>query len=285
MTILEEFRRKYMEEASILGDYQNISVDELANKYCEALDEQNEDAKNVYISALMLRFWYTIGKLYKSSPNIGLDKEDFHSWLFEAISYACKYRAWQKPDSKCNAQQAINKCISTIRLQHYYEYNLDKHRANYASSSLDRTFKEDGENLIIDTIQDTTELPSNQYTLGKAEEIIQKYIDDKKLVEAIIFDNIAHNDVFKHERRTVVELNENNEEVKHPEFYSKFWAYKLVQTLNNLSYDYYNQFIKKYAVKDLEFKVALGAVQNANNQKKYKYIDRALADLKLVWNK
>ena len=132
--MINDIRKDCVTFASFLGDYQKISVDDLANKYCEALDSKDEFNKNAYLSALVLRFWYRIEKLYRANVNTGLEREDFFSWLVEAINYACKYRAWQT--KKVNAQQAINQCIETIRYQHYYEFNLDKHKANYNTVSI-----------------------------------------------------------------------------------------------------------------------------------------------------
>ena len=93
--------------------YESYSIDELADAYCEAVDTDNEQLKNVYISALILRFWYTIDKMYKSNTVAPcLEYEDFFWWLYEAIEYACKYRGWKDPTKKLNAQQCINKCIN-----------------------------------------------------------------------------------------------------------------------------------------------------------------------------
>ena len=86
--------------------YEQYSIDELADAYCDASDAGDETQKNLYISALLLRFWYTIDKMYKSNtvaPN--LEYEDFFGWLYEAIEYACKYRGWRDATKHLNAQQ------------------------------------------------------------------------------------------------------------------------------------------------------------------------------------
>ena len=90
--------------------YESYTIDELADAYCEASDTKNESLKNIYISALILRFWYTIDKMYRANTVApSLEREDFYWWLYEAIEYACKYRGWQDPNKKLNAQQCINK--------------------------------------------------------------------------------------------------------------------------------------------------------------------------------
>ena len=98
----------------------------MIDRYCIAKDTNDEPRKNMYIAGLMLRFWYVIAKLQARSPIPGLEYEDFMGWLYESIEYACKYRKWQNPANKVNAQQCINQCIETIRVQKYYDLNLQK---------------------------------------------------------------------------------------------------------------------------------------------------------------
>ena len=126
----------------------------MLDKYCEAKDNNDERNKNKYIAGLMLRFWYVISKLKERSPIQGLDYTDFYAWLYEAIEYACKYRAWQDPTKKINAQQAINQCIETIRSQHYYDLNLQKNKANINTYSLESPLDDDYKTTLLDTLAD-----------------------------------------------------------------------------------------------------------------------------------
>lgn len=288
MSILGDFKKSYVVAASTLGDYQGMSVDQLADGYCLAMDTNDEQKKDAYCAALMLRFWFTINKLYVGSPNIGLDREDFHSWLFEAISYACKpnYRAWQNPEKNCNAQQAINQCINTIRLQHYYEYNLDKHKANYNTTDLDRPCNSEDDKVTIgDTIMSDDTLSREASGFCRAEDIIQEFINNRKLVEAIIFDNIANQDPFRHDKKVVKEENGDNEVVRYTEYSTQFWPYKLVRILSDLPQNYFTYFKEKYAVNTKDLQIALEAVQTAPNRKLYNYIDKAVDSLKIALNK
>ena len=174
--------------AELLGDYQSISINNLMDGYCKALDEADDINQNCYLSALVLRFWYVINKLYLKCPNIGLDHADFFMWLVEAINYAAKYRAWQK--GTITAQACINQCINTIRLQHYYEYNLDKHRANYNTMSANTPIGEDDQ-----TIEDLLEAEPEFIHRGSlVDYVVQTYINSNQVIEAVIFDNIAYND-------------------------------------------------------------------------------------------
>ena len=278
--MIQDARQDCIRYAKLLGDYQSISCDDLANGYCKALDEGDESMKSAYFSALILRFWYTIDKMAVKSPGINLDYEEFFMWLAEAINYACKYRAWQNPAKKCNAQQAINQCIETIRLQHYYQANLDKHRANFQTVSFDEPLDgEDGDSTLLDTVHDDSdELEKDKIS---AKLIIQKYIDFKKPVEAIVMDTIAFNDCEKRTKETKKGVDESGNEVKSSEEYTQFWPYRVVQILSPLPDDYEAYFAEKYEISADELRAAVQAVRNANNQRLYKYVDSTIKSLRL----
>ena len=162
--MLNETKRDLLIYARRLSQpYENYSIDELADAYCDATDTENETLKNIYISALILRFWHKIDKMYKSNTVAPcLEYEDFFWWLYEAIEYACKYRGWKDPSKNLNAQQCINKCIETIKLQKYYNLRLDKNKTvNYCTSMDAPVCGGDGDDQTK-TLADTLE--SEEYT-------------------------------------------------------------------------------------------------------------------------
>lgn len=287
--MLEETRNACILAAKKLGEYQKMTVDELATGYCVAKDTGDENGKNMYISALLLRFWHKIDKLNRSCPNIGLSYEDFFCWLYEAIEYACKYRAWMNPDKHVNAQQAINKCIETIRVQKYYDMNLDKHKMNYGLASLDDPLgNSDDEVTVGDLVPDeSTEDDFAVTGWFDARSIIQKYVRDGRLVDAIIADTVAFNAVpaMKRTKRVVKTKTDSDETLRYTEYSSEFWPYLLVKTLNNLPANYSKYFVKHYGVDEVSFSAALEKLKAANNQKIYRYIARTTESLKkLIFN-
>lgn len=249
--------------------------------YCKALDEGDEHLKNLYISGLLLRHWDKVKKLALTCPNIDLQGEDFVEWVYEAIMYACKYRKWQK-DEKVNAQQCINQCIETIRKQHYYNYNLDKNRANYNNASFDTPIGDEGNNgtqrTLIDTIADENAEREAKMadSTTTARQIIQTFIDKNKIVEAIIMDIIAFGDTEKVTKQIKQGVDENGEEIKYTTYTHEFWKFKAVQILSNLSDDYQRYFVDNYLVKTPALDAALNVLKKANNQKIYKEINSAL---------
>ena len=254
----------------------------MMDRYCEAKDKNDSSNKNKYIAGIMLRFWHVINKLKEKSPIQGLDYSDYFAWLYEAIEYACKYRAWQNPEKKTNAQQCINQCIETIRLQKYYDLNLQKNKSNVNTYSLEAELSDDGRTTLLDTLVDEEALEKERLNSGAsaAIDLIQTCINRKQLVEAIILDTIAFNDVQKVTKTVVKTVDDEGNSYKHTKQTSEFWPYKCVQILSNLPEDYATYFCTHYKVVVQELEAALGAIRKANNQKLYKYLNSCLENTK-----
>lgn len=276
MNVLSQANKDCKMYAELLGDYQSMSVDDLMNGYCKALDEQDEFYQNCYLSAVVLRFWYVINKLYLKCPNIGLEHADFFTWLVEAINYAAKYRGWQT--KKITAQACINQCINTIRVQHYYEYNLDKHKANYNTMSLSDPFGDDEDQ----TAEDLLEAPAEFKHRGSlVDHIVQTYINSDQIIEAIIFDSIAYNDVNRSIKVKHEEIDEETGETKnYTRYKTELWQHKLVEVLGNLPDSYHDTFLNRYTIIPTKLDAAIDKIKKCNNQKLYTYIRAALADAK-----
>jgi hypothetical protein len=266
--------------------YESYSIDELADAYCEAVDTDNETLKNIYISALILRFWHKIDKMYKNNTVAPcLEYEDFFWWLYEAIEYACKYRGWQDPTKNLNAQQCINKCIDTIKLQKYYDLRLDKKKTVNYCTSMDAPIgggdSDDAEKTLGDMLEDD----SIDYS-AEADAVImlvQNYINNNKIIEAIIIDNIAFNDVRKHHKKVIKATNADGEVYKYTDYSSEFWPYKLVQIVSKLPSTYKKDFLTRYRISEEKLTTVLDALDKVNNQKLYKYLSKTLDELRVSY--
>lgn len=282
--MLTETKRDLVNQAlKLIKPYESYSIDELADAYCDAVDANNETLKNIYISALILRFWYTIDKMYKSNTVApSLDYEDFFWWLYEAIEYACKYRGWRDPTKTLNAQQCINKCIETIKLQKYYKLRLDKHKTVNHCCSLDEPLetgqKSDSVKTVIDLIEspDTYDLPASDIVIS----LVQDYINKNKIIEAILIDNIAFNDVQKHFKKVIKTTTSEGEPLKYTDYSSEFWPYKLIQIVSKLPDIYKKSFMEKYKISEGKLTAVLDAIHKVNNQKLYKYLRATLDELR-----
>ena len=269
----------------LVKPYEQYSIDELADAYCDAVDNNDEALKNIYISALILRFWYTIDKMYKSNTVAPtLEYEDFFWWLYEAIEYACKYRGWRDPSKNLNAQQCINKCIDTIKLQKYYDLRLDKRKIVNHTCSLDAPLGGDGDDASK-TIGDMLEA-EGEYDDHSADDIVylvQSYIDRNKIIEAILIDNIVNNDVQKHFKKTVKTTAADGETIRYTEHSSEFWPYRLIQIVSKLPDTYKSYFLEKYNISEEKLTAILDVIDRANNQKLYRYLDKTLAELRVSY--
>ena len=284
--MLQDTKRDLMICAKKLSQpYESYTIDELADAYCEAVDTNNSTLKDVYISALILRFWYTIDKMYKNNTVApSLEYEDFFWWLYEAIEYACKYRGWRDPTKNLNAQQCINKCIDTIKLQKYYDLRLDKNKTVNHCTSMDTPICGDG-NDAEKTLADTLEDEESGYETGTDAVIalVQSYINSNKIIEAILIDNIAFNDVQKHSKKVVKATNQDGETVRYTEHSSEFWPYKLVQIVSKLPETYKKTFMERYRISEKKLDSVLDMINHSNNQKIYRWLDKCLADLRVSY--
>lgn len=286
---MNEAQIMFKQQAQLLKEEDGVNYAEpgkeviqlMLDRYCAAIDAGDQRTMSKYISGLMLRFWHKVGEMTKKNVGVPLSYDDYVSWLYEAIEYACKYRAWQNPEKHVNAQQAINMCIETIRKQHYYQFNLDKHRANYNTCSIDSQVSEDDNAPTLGaSLVDESDLAERE--LFEADEnvkaIIQGCIDNKKLVEAIIFDTIAYNDVERTTKKTVENKLADGTVKKYTQTYREFWPYRCVQILSSLPDTYVDYFGNKYTINPVEFDKALAVIRSANNQKIYRLVRRTLAD-------
>jgi hypothetical protein len=264
----------------LVKPYESYSIDELADAYCDAVDTGNDTLKDIYISALVLRFWYTIDKMYKANTVApSLEYEDFFWWLYEAIEYACKYRGWRDETKKLNAQQCINKCIDTIKLQKYYNLRLDKNKTVNFTVSMDAPVGGDNDDKAM-TVGDMLEAEESWDDHSKDDVMIlvQNYINRDKIVEAILIDNIAFNDVQRYYKKTI-----NTETGKYTEVSSEFWRYRLIQIVSKLSSSYRDEFLAKYKISEEKLDAVLAYVDKSNNQRLYKLLDRCLAELRVSY--
>lgn len=284
--MLQDTKRDLMMCARKLSQpYESYTIDELADAYCEAVDTDNATLKDVYISALILRFWYTIDRMYKNNTVAPcLEYEDFFWWLYEAIEYACKYRGWKDSTKNLNAQQCINKCIDTIKLQKYYDLRLDKKKAVNYCTSMDTPICGDGddtEKTLADMLEDET--PDYETGADAIIMLVQSYINRNKIIEAILIDNIAFNDVQKHHKKVIKTTNIEGEAVRYTDYSSEFWPYKLVQIVSKLPATYKRDFMTKYRISEEKLDSVLDVIDHSNNQKIYRWLDKCLAELRVSY--
>ena len=263
-------------------NYETTDIKVLADGYCSAIDHDDDNNKNRYFSALMLRFWYQISKIQNRNYGINLDYDEFLSWVQEGINYAMKYRVWQNPDKHCNAQQAINQCINTICLQHYYNLNSVKDKANHYTISLDKTIDTDGKVTVGDLLVDSaaTNYIENEIADDSTYHIIKTYLAKNKIIEGIILNTIAYEDCSRQVKETDKATNETDENYSVPKVKTEFYARKCVSILANLPKDFVKAFSTYYNVDKNKIEAAYIALTKASSTKINRWLKRTLEDAK-----
>jgi hypothetical protein len=105
--------------------------------------------------------------------------------------------------------------------------------------------------------------------------LVQNYINRDKIVEAILIDNIAFNDVQRYYKQTV-----KTESGKYTDVSSEFHPYRLVQIVSKLPKEYKYEFMHKYKISEEKLDAVLAYVDKSNNQRLYKLLRNCLAELR-----
>ena len=304
MTVTE-YQKTLIEEASILGDFQKLSKSDLANGYCDA-DEAYEQAKldqnkveefkqnrlrSAYHAALMLRYWYKIFEWQKTSTSLNLDFVDFVDWLYDSLWVVFYYRMWRyeykaevkhgrfiswKLDESGNRipnpyygdpnapDKIINRCCASMRGRVYQYFNKDKRKTDVQKYSIDQS-KEDFGDAAYHNIADIY-TPDFQY--DGTYSIIQTFVEQDKIVEALIVDGVINYDTFKEQK--------NNDGTASMEFSKR----ALVKHLNSLDKNILSEFILTYHADKVKVLDAAKFIENTSNQKLYKIVDKVFLQIK-----
>jgi hypothetical protein len=140
---------------------------------------------------------------------------------------------------------------------------------------------DDAEMTIADTIEDE----DSGVDMGTEAVIslVQSYINRNKIIEAILIDNIAFNDVNRYHKKTIKTENTNGEPYKYVEYSSEFWSYRLVKIVGKLPESYKKTFMARYSISEEKLDSVLNVIDKSTNQKLYRYLDKTLADLRVSY--
>lgn len=253
----------------------------------DTMDETDDShLRDLCAAGLMCRYW-SVFTTKKCGVEVDYDMKV--SYGFQGIQLALEYKAWQNPEKNVNADQAVKQCIHTTFLRENYLLNLDKSKANNFTTSMDEEVNSSstGDNAattVGELLPDEEDLKYQEDTeaYDVAVNLVQTYINNKKLVEAIILDTIAFNDVNKETKKVVKYTDPDGNPKKYTQIYREFWPFRCVQILSQLPETYASYFGEKYKFNPAEFDKALAAIRGATNQKLYKYLDRTLSSARGV---
>lgn len=323
---IREIQKAFMADAAALGDYQSMTKTELANGYCDAEEAGDQLLRSHYWSALMLRYWYKIFEWARTSQSCRLPLEDFIHWLNDSLCDAFYYRSWRweyeavvrdgkfiewKLDEQGNRipnehywkvdpnapDKSINYFCSARRAKEYQALNKQKRKLNVMTYSLDAAVDDTGDYALSDAGAYTE--PEHNLLISS---IVHKFLEQDRLIEALIVDGIANYDSFKETKTSHTQINveevidedtglpkvdeegnvvtvETKEKVY--DYSSVFDKRKLVKHLNNIN----QNFMRTYFVDEYEISVDLAdeiykKLKSMNNTKLYNYIEKTLVNLR-----
>lgn len=253
--------------------YLEYTITERMDNLCKAREAGDEVMENAWFSSVMLNYKPMIMKLYKQHHlALKLELIDFIDWFQGAIMQAVENKSWQDNSKNCNAGTVITQIVNTRYLAAaYYESNLAIHKANFATVSLDATLDSETEDTRLDLLESNFENPADQYNSVVA--IIQKLLNENRIIEAIIVETIAFNDCMKVESKTVKETDDEGNLKKYKSISSSFWPYRVVQILSNLPANYADYFTNKFSVDKKKFEVSLQKIRTTSNPKLYDFLE------------
>lgn len=298
---LDGYKENFIQCASGIKDYDKLSETELANGYCDAIDNNDVDLSNQYYAALMVKYWYKIYKYKATCKSTRLRDEDYISWLSDALNIAFRYRDWKNPEKDIYGDpkavdKIINRCCFSIRGYYFQEFNKDKRKINYLTDSVEGQFEKFGDaadaNLGVED--------EEKYWV---DDFISTLISRDEVEKAIMVDSISYQDSFKETTTSyyvdepVIEIKANEEidfddydeneekevktvKVKYSSTDHSFNKRKLKQELSHLSDNYFNYFKNKYHVSDERLNKAVAYLTGLSKNKMYKFIDDTLISIK-----
>lgn len=275
-------------EFSTAAERDRAIIQRAADDYCDAVDANDDEGKNKFMAVLMVKFWREIGKMQRKCKAVTLlEYGDYFSKLFYCIDTAMSYRAWRDETKHTNAQACINSTIASRgAAEILYQSNLQMNKANINAASLDTPINgdsDDKETTLADTLT-----AGDGPGISKVDGVIQMYVNENKLVEAIVIDTIANNDTLKVTSEsttyTCLEKNIKTGEMEEVEYkgktnYAEFWRYRTAQLLMNLPDNYEKLFAARFKVAAEALSAAVNAFRTAKNTKVYKYLDNTIASM------
>ena len=272
----------YLRKANLIKDWRKLTQRELANA-CLQYKDTNPDLYEKYFSCLVITFWYKIMTFSEKSQSSKNQLEDYVDWLIDTLELALKYHYWTLPENlldKKAIEKAVNRCAETVRQRYYYQYNLDKHKANYLTDSLDAKLEDlhDSFYLLED---DTYEENTSKLNFGS---IISYFKKQNDILSIILLDAICWQDTFivstKKEKFTRIEDDEVVEDSAKVSTY-EFSLIKLNKYIRKqLNNNVITYLIKSYNLSDSLVKNEVTNLQKLSQLKLNKLIADKLLELR-----
>lgn len=264
--MLDNILASYRAAANSLSNWQQLDKNELANLY---LDQTSREKQSVYAAALICRYWYKVGLLWRNNQQ-AMSQEECYWVVCDGILQAMKYAAWRNPSNSLyqdpnGPDKAINICIETKRKEFYDFSSRDKRRTNHKSniSSLEGLYEltKDYSYRLSDQFDETYETYADQYLYINS--LIHYFAKHDMLPEALLVDLICYGD-------SVVESKDG----------TYFSARKLIYSIHAMDNIFAEYFSNAYSVPLETVQSCVEQVKNLSRFKLLKLISRTLYSLR-----
>lgn len=266
--------RSFVQTAGDIN-YNLLTKTELANGYCDSDESGDEESREKYYAALMLKYWYMVSYTYNNSLTLGVTFEDVVFWIAEALDKGLKYRRWRDPKHKLSkdingAEKVFNRAFWSVRNGQFIHANRQKRSPEEALISIDELTELYGQsNWAI------TEKAVEPDHFSKAQTIIQELLNDGKYLEALVVDGIAYQDTFTN---TTYRVDEEDGKMKR--VLNSLSMKKLVNHIISIDRDFIDYFVDTYEVSN---RMITNTVQEVSRRKRTevtKQINQIMSKLK-----
>ena len=236
---MNDLRESYKQLADMIPNWKTMDKNELCNLYIQ--HEDDEFLRESYISAIILRYWNKINKLYqRSKPAATL--EDCYEWVIEAILYALKNRRWLDKDSTIyldptGPDKVINRNSECRRLTFFQQIFNDNKR------------------VLVNT------LSVNLFTIDENDEVnnsYDKFTDENAIIddnELSVFDFIRQK--FERQEYVFAFVVDTIISCKNPDENYESFVKQIAQTIRRMPDDYADVFANTYDLLKEDVRTAL----------------------------
>ena len=315
---LYEIQKNYTQEASLLGDYQNMSKTYLANQYCDceeamwaANDKSEHDfydaMRGRYLSALMLRYWYkAVNWKNGDASSLNYSDEDYANMLYMSLWVAFYYKQWRyeykaevkdgkfidwkydeegnripNPYYYVNDDTAVDKIINRCCMSWRGREYQKMNKDVRKANVLLYSLDAQQEN-VGDCALESCGCFSEPEIRDGTRDIVDLYLKRNDYIEALVIDGIVHNDVFKVEKniKDNIYYDEDGNEQKNEVTinHSIFDKRKLAKHLRELTDNDLTVFCERYDIIDKE--PLMSKFKKLTGTKINQYIDKTLIEIK-----
>lgn len=193
--MLDEYKKLYIENASLIPDWKNLSRNELCRKY---LSTKDVNIKDSYVSAIILSFWHVMVKAYNKYPVKVLTEEDCYDCLVQSVLSALEMQPWNDPtqsiyNDEKGPEKAINNMLQHNIINMYVAYQRHKrvlsHNLISLDSFIDVNNSEDKCNLF--SFIEDTKIPEIFSSLFW-KELVVNYFNKKKYLTSFVLDMLLN---------------------------------------------------------------------------------------------